>query len=377
MSSRLRLLEIGPLPPPWSGIGVSLQHLVASAPLRSQQTWVLDTSPRALPGNPGRPKLPTPRRSVRHARLAGRVAGLVRRHRIDVVHLHGSSHDLSLFGNALSVLAARLTGARTVWQLHEDLSVVPFPGRKPLNQALFSTLMRVPDALALLSTKDWALASKYLPPQRLAVVPPTCSPDLAELPLRRRGGVLSVLYVGWLTRAKGIYDLLQVALALRDSSPRVTFYVLGTGMTDQETAAVHAFVARHRLETEVRLCGVVTGDAKRALFASAHLLFLPTHWDAFPVTVLEAMAAGLPVLATRVGGVPLMVKEGCGGLLTEVGDVARMAELLRQLSTDEERRGAMGRANRRRFLAQYHPDAVGGVALDLYRRLVGVAGGHG
>ena len=377
MSSRLRLLEVGPLPPPWSGIGVILQHLVASAPLRAQQTWVLDTSPGALPGDPGRPKLPTPRRAARHARLAVQVAGLVRRHRIDVVHLHGSSHDLSLFGNALSVLAARLAGARTVWQLHEDLSVVPFPGRKALNQAVFSTLMRVPDALALLSTKDWALASAYVAPQRLAVVPPTCSPDLAELPLRRPGDVFSVLYVGWLTQAKGIYDLLQVALALRGSSPRVTFHVLGTGMTDRETAAVRALVERHGLESEVRLCGLVTGDAKRSLFASAQLLFLPTHWDAFPVTVLEAMAAGLPVLATNVGGVPLMVEDGCGGLLTEVGDVARMAELLRQLSTDEERRGAMGRANRRRFLAHYHPDAVGGVAVDLYQRLVSAAAGHG
>src|SRR5438105_11972654 len=157
MMRRLSLLQAGPLPPPWSGIGVSLQELAASQPLRSQNTFILDTSLRQLPGNPGWTKRPTPARLARHARLAAQTVRLVRERRIDVLHLHGSSHDLSLFGNGLSILAARTAGARTVWHLHEDLSVVAFPGRQRLSQAAFSTLMRLPDALVVLSEANRAL----------------------------------------------------------------------------------------------------------------------------------------------------------------------------------------------------------------------------
>lgn len=368
---QLRVLQAGPLPPPWSGIGVSVQQLMKSAALRRQQLWVLDTSARGLPGDPRWPKLPTPHRLSRHARMAAHTARLVRQRRIDVLHFHGASHDLALFGNALCIVGARAAGARTVWHLHDDLAVVAFPGRRPLTQALFSAVMRLPDVLAVLSDKDRGVASAFVDGRRLAVIPETCSADLVTVPVVRpiEKGRISVLFVGWLTPAKGIFDLLQVAKQVRGAQASITFDVLGTGMSIDETAAVHAAVERDGLQSHVRLHGVLTGDAKHAMFAQADVLCLPTHWDAFPVVVLEAMAAGLPIVSTRVGGVPYMVQEGDGALLSAVGDVDGLADHLLQLARDPDRRLAMGQTNRAQFLSSYHPDAVGQAAVDLYWRL--------
>jgi glycosyltransferase involved in cell wall biosynthesis len=141
-------------------------------------------------------------------------------------------------------------------------------------------------------------------------------------------------------------------------------------MSTQETAAVQAAIEQAGVQSSVTLHGVLTGEAKQAMFARAHVFCLPTHWDAFPVVLLEAMAAGLPIVSTRVGGVPYMVTEEDGALLSAVGDVDSLADQLSRLARDPSRRLAMGQTNRANYLARYQPDAVGEQALELYWRLM-------
>jgi glycosyltransferase involved in cell wall biosynthesis len=369
MPAALRLLHVAPLPPPWTGIGVSVQHTLASAPLRAQANWVVNSSRAGSVLSNGKPKKPTPERMLRHARLAARVGRLVREHHIQVVHLHGSTHDLSWCGNWLSIAAAKVGRARAVWHLHEDLSVVAFPGRTPLTRGAFAALMATPDAVAVLTTRDRHLASALVAERRLAVVPPTCSPELLSLPIERPHAPVRVLYVGWLSAVKGIYDLLRVAAAVRQAQPDVLFDVLGTGRTPADTDAVRREIEARGLAATVRLHGVKTGQDKVAVFARANVLCTPTHWDAFPVAVLEAMSAGLPVLGTHVGGLPSMVEQGRGGALTPLGDVEGMAAALLQLAGSPDLRHVMGAANRARFVERYHPDRVGQLLVDLDREL--------
>jgi glycosyltransferase involved in cell wall biosynthesis len=259
-----------------------------------------------------------------------------------------------------------------VWHLHQDLDVVTFPGQGILTRRTFAALMRAPDALAVLTEKDRRAASALVDPKKIVVLPPASSPDLLTLPLDRPDDDVRVLYVGWLTPAKGIHDLLQVALAVRgrEHGSRISFWVLGTGRAAGEAEAVRAFVRRHGLESQVHLCGVVTGEAKRRMFARSHVLMMPTHRDAFPVAVLEGMAAGLPILATNVGGLPYMVEDGRGGYLTDVENVRQMTDRLVELAGDRRQRLTMGRANRERFAAELHPDRLALRALDVYRRVL-------
>ncbi len=370
LPSSLRLLQVAPLPPPWSGIGVSVQHLLTSTPISRQATWLLNSSSGALPGDSRRPKTPTLRRIVRHARLTLELMRTVRQHRIHVVHLHGSSHDLSFIANGLTVIGARLTGARVVWQLHQDLAVVEFPGTTPLSRAVFASLMLAPHALVVLTEKDRTIATRFVDQTKVAVIPPACSTDMLSIPLKRPDRNFRVLYVGWLTQAKGIYDLLQVAQSVQQHLPQITFSILGTGSSNEETDRVRGLVERCGLKSHVNLCGVVTGEAKRKMFADAHVLFTPTYRDAFPLAVLEAMAAGLPVLGTNVGGIPFMVDHRRGGLLTKVGDLGQMGHYLLELAHDPSLRFDMGKTNRERFWREYHPDRIGQMALELYTELV-------
>ena len=366
-SRSLRLLHVAPLPPPVTGIGVSFQHFIASAPLAAHANWVINSAGR--PARSSGAKRPTPRRILRHVWLTARVMRVAREQHVDVVHLHGSSHDLSFIANGACVAATSLVGARTVWHLHEDLSVVQFPGHGALTRATFATLARAPSTLALLTEKDGMIARRYVPEHRLAVIPPTCSPEMLSIPLARARGSLRVLFVGWLSAAKGIFDLLRVAHLARRQIAGLEFSVLGIARSEAESRSVQTFIDQHNLGSVVKLCGLVTGTDKQRMFADSHLFFLPTRWDAFPVTLLEAMSAGLPVVGTRVGGLPLMLEDGRGARLARVGDVETMVEHVVALAADPDLRLQMGRANRQRFLDQYHPDRVGQRAVDVYRRL--------
>jgi glycosyltransferase involved in cell wall biosynthesis len=149
----------------------------------------------------------------------------------------------------------------------------------------------------------------------------------------------------------------------------VHFEVLGVARSEEQARKLQSFVTKHDLEECVHLHGLMTGDAKRSMFAAADVFFTPTHQDAFPVTVLEAMSAGLPVVAARVGGLPVMLEEGSGARFATIGDVGAMTNHLCELLDDAWLRHRMGTANRERFVGRYHPDRVGAMAVDLYRSL--------
>ena len=100
------------------------------------------------------------------------------------------------------------------------------------------------------------------------------------------------------------------------------------------------------------------------------VLLLPSANEGTPVSVIEALAAGRPAVATRVGGVPDVVRDGVDGFLADVGAVDVLAERLAELAADPERRATMGAAGRERVLTRYAVERLVDDVDQLYRRLL-------
>ena len=128
-----------------------------------------------------------------------------------------------------------------------------------------------------------------------------------------------------LTIEKGVRVVIRAVATL----PRTLDFELviaGRGPLDTE---VHQAAAN---DPRIRFVGYVTGEAKEALLASAHYLLVPSLWyENAPVAVIEAAAYGLGVIASRIGGLPELVREGRTGLLFEPGDAAGLAATMRGL----------------------------------------------
>jgi glycosyltransferase involved in cell wall biosynthesis len=112
-------------------------------------------------------------------------------------------------------------------------------------------------------------------------------------------------------------------------------------------------IARNDASGRITYAGPVYGEAKWKALAEADIFCFPSFHEAFPMAVLEAMATGLPIVATRVGAVADAVQDGSGGELVPPGDIREMASALRRLIINPRLRREFGAFNQERFQEKY------------------------
>lgn len=169
-----------------------------------------------------------------------------------------------------------------------------------------------------------------------------------------------LLYVGRLGNEKKI-DQLKAVL---EQVPGTRLALVGDGPA-RET------LREHFAGTPTTFMGYLKGEELARAYASADVFVFPSAMETFGLVVVEAMAAGLPVVASRVGGVRDVVTEGETGYTFAVGDVAALVDGVRRTVTDRARIKAMGRAARA-FAETQSWDAMMDEVIDLYARLVGI-----
>jgi glycosyltransferase involved in cell wall biosynthesis len=151
-----------------------------------------------------------------------------------------------------------------------------------------------------------------------------------------------VLFLGRLQPEKGLFDLMEAVAALRPAVPDVRLVCAGEG--ERDAALRHA--ERLGIADAVRFTAWVGPSGKRALLETASVLALPSYEEAMPLGLLEAMAAGVPVVATPVGGIPEILVDGASGFLVAPGDTATLQRLLRKLLLDRQLAARLGAAAR-------------------------------
>ncbi len=303
-----------------------------------------------------------------------RLYRLVRKMRPHIVHTHTAK------AGALGRLAARLAGVPVVIHTyHGHIFQGYFPSLKTrlfLNTERW--LARGTDRLLTVSeaVRQDLLRRGIGSPERLSVVPlgldldPLIQCEMVRGQLRAELGVGDVPLVGIIARLVPIKrheDFLAAATVVASRIPNCRFLVVGDGEL------------RGRLEARSRELGLGgrvhflgwRGDLPR-IYADLDLVALSSANEGLPVSLIEAMAAGRPVVATRVGGVPDLVEHGVTGLLVSPEDPAALAEATMALLTDPERRRAMGEAGRKRVHPAFSAERLVEDIDRLYTELLAV-----
>jgi len=161
--------------------------------------------------------------------------------------------------------------------------------------------------------------------------------------------------------------LLRATLEARREVPELRLLLVGDDPFGDGRERAEALAAELGLEQVVRFAGI-RRDVPR-LLAAADVFVMSSLWEGFGLVFLEAMSAGLPVLATRVSGVPEVVEDGATGLLVPPSDVPALATALSALAADGERRRSLGRAGRERVRKFFGLDRMVDATLDVYRGL--------
>jgi len=174
--------------------------------------------------------------------------------------------------------------------------------------------------------------------------------------------VSTLLFLGRIGRRKGILDLIEAVARLRARFPDIMLLVGGDG----DPAKAEQLAETRGIARNVEFLGWVSGEAKQGLLAKATIYVLPSYAEGLPMSVLEAMAAGLPIVATPVGGVPEAVTDGTEGFLVHPGSVAELENRLEQLLDDPLLRAQMGQAARRKAEALFAVESIAPALEALY-----------
>jgi len=181
-------------------------------------------------------------------------------------------------------------------------------------------------ARLIVLSKEWQeKLSVIVPIEKICVVPnysKIFKETVSEESINNRFRKKQILYLGRFDALKGVSDIPAIASKVRESGLSANFVVGGDG----EKEPVLSNIDKLNVADIVSLPGWITGEKKDALLRESAIFLLPSHMEAMPMSILEAMGYGLPIVSCDVGGIPQVVQKDINGKLYSPGDTDKMAE---------------------------------------------------
>jgi glycosyltransferase involved in cell wall biosynthesis len=278
----------------------------------------------------------------------------------DVIHIQSSGSGF--LGNAIYALLARLTPAKVLFHLHGTDWDYFYTRASQTRRRLIRWGVWLPHRIVVLYSL-WAEKLRGIGLKHpIAVVrnfihdqPP---PDRAAVLRAREELALSdtdfvVLFVGSVGWRKGVFDILKAAplVALQDDSVR---FVLAGGEEDPgEMDQILDIVRSESLEKWVKVLGEIDRSRVPALLGLADLFLLPSHIEGMPISIIEALRAGVPVISTPVGAIPEMIEDQISGVLVTPGQPVEIARAVLKLRGDDSLRARVGAEGRGVFIEKF------------------------
>lgn len=278
---------------------------------------------------------------------------------IRIVHIHTASYN-SFRRSVYFVRLGKLFGKKIILHIHgggfrEFYATDPKKIAKELNRC---------DTLVVLSESWKKWFEELLPEKRIEVVG-NIVPKPTKTEKMRVDNRLHLLFLGLVTEEKGIFDLLDVLEINKDVfAGKVCLHIGGNG----EVEKLKGLIEVKGLQDVVTYEGWADEERKSYLFSLSDAFVLPSYTEGLPVSILEAMSYGLPIIATRVGGIPELVSDNENGILFEAGNKEEMYESIKVLMDNNESRDDMGNSSKMKS-ESFLPDHIASLLFKVYNNI--------
>ncbi|WP_236685678.1 glycosyltransferase [Geobacter pickeringii] len=335
------------LPPPVNGVTVMGEQVVHSARIRDRfRLSVLPLRSSASIADIGRLR---PGKALRIATQALGLAWRCLLQRPALVYFTLTPNGKAFYRDLLYVGIMRLLGVRRLYHLHGKGISKSLNG--PVSRVLYRLAFARSEVILLspLLYDDASVVLKRSQCHFLAngIADPWSGNGKPSVP---GNGVPRILFFSNLVVSKGLFVLLEALALLKENGVPFRASFAGAWESPAVEAEFNRIAAERGLDRLIEMCGPRYGDDKRHTFAAADIMAFPTHNDAYPVVVLEAMSHGLPVVSTYEGAIPDMIQDGVTGFLVPTQNPHLVADRLALLLNDADLRDRMGRAGRQRYL---------------------------
>lgn len=263
---------------------------------------------------------------------------IVWRPNVTLVHVGSNA---SLYRKAVFIVVGRWLGQKMIAHFHAGDFDHYYEKQRPQGQRLILSGLRRSHKLIAVSQASANRLRQLLPNADIVMIPNGIKTQEFAPVVRKRDGFVRLLFVGGMGKLKGERDLLRAFQIAVARVPQLRISLLGHG-----AETITTFCDEAGLRPYIEHLGPVPHRHRAEFFRQADLFVLPSYGEGMPMSVLEAMAAGLPVISTKVGGIPELITSGQEGYLLAPGDVQAFAEQIVRLATDAELRTQMGQRAR-------------------------------
>jgi len=265
--------------------------------------------------------------------------------KIDIVHLHCGNYP-SPIRKLFHFYLSNLFKISTIFHIHGGMFAQQHKKLKPFLRRQVEWMLNRTDVVVCL-TESWKEEIKKLFPFANIVVVPNGVRPISSQTFRsthgHRGKTCRICYMGAIKEKKGIFDLITVCKWMAENGILFELVICGDG----SLSVLRKLIEKHKLSERITLLGWVEGKNKEEVFLSSDLLVLPSYSEAMPMAILEAMAYGLPVVSTEIGGIPEIVAEGQSGFLVRPGDTIGLYKRLTAFISDSAKRKQSGEYGRK------------------------------
>ena len=282
---------------------------------------------------------------------------------VDIVHIHTASFT-SFWEKCIYIAIGRLADKKLVLHMHGALFKEFYLESNGVAQKLIQRFFRICDAIIVLSPSWKKFFADFVDECKLFVVENGI--DLNPFAIQsQKSERFTILHMGEVSERKGIYDLLKVAEVLAGKNLDFHFEIAGPGGLQK----VAELIEHDRLTDYFTLHGPQYGGNRFQCFRQAHCFILASYGEGLPIALIEALAAGLPVVSTTVGGIPDVIIPGRHGYLCQPGNIIEISDALTTLIKNHKICDQMAHNNREYAYRQFDIKKCAATITKIYTML--------
>jgi glycosyltransferase involved in cell wall biosynthesis len=261
-----------------------------------------------------------------------------------IAHI-GTAFGLSFLKNSICVFIAVLFRSKVLLHPHCSFQTL-YSDQARISQWYIRQVFRLSGGVAALSL-EWNKLLQDLPNTKIYYLPNAIDVKLYQQALETHLSQsntrepITILYLGHIGQEKGSLDIVEAASLLKSQGYEMTFELVGTGLFLGEKNQIQVKINESGLNNYVKVNPPAFDEEKMTYFQNADVFIYPSFHEGMPMAILEAMASGLPIVATRIGGIPDLVQDNINGFLVDPGCPEQLALALIKLNESPDLRSSM------------------------------------
>ncbi|KRF54325.1 glycosyl transferase [Bacillus sp. Soil745] len=289
------------------------------------------------------------------------IMALLINNSIKGVHIHTASRG-SFNRKRIFVYISKIFRKKVILHVHGAEFMTFYKESSKENQKKISKTLNKADLIIALSERWKKDLGSICNNENIRVIYNPINRSLYKTsPLKEK----NIIFLGRIGRRKGVYDLLESLQLVLDQTKDFKVYIAGDGNIEKAKKVIVDL----NLEKHVEVIGWINLNKKIELLYNSSIFVLPSYNEGLPVSILEAMASGVPVISTNIAGIPDQIVNGVNGFLIEPGNINDLAKKICLLLNDRKLRDEFSKKTLKRVDEKFNINIIEKCILDAYKQL--------